>query len=268
MTVRFRGLEGRRDRVVVAMPAWYGPRRHPALPLIISPHGRGGTARGNARRWGNLPGRLGVIVLNSGLSGRRLRRYSWAWPPEVDELASLPRLVQRRLRYLRFDPRRVYAAGDSMGGQEALMLLARHPHLLAAVAAADPVTNFLERERQFARSLDSRGEQRRAHLEVGCSPEQDPRPYLLRSPSEYAGAYADDGVPIRLWWSRVDRVVVGQPTTQAGELYEAVKRLNVAAPISERVTEDRHGWIFWADHRLGAILRWLLRHRTRPTATT
>src|SRR5439155_23146984 len=125
---------------------------HPSLPVVISPHGRGGTARGNAQRWGDLPGRLGVIVLDAGISGRRLQPDSWAWPPEIDELARLPGLVRRRLPYLRLDPRRVYAAGDSMGGQEALMVLVRHPRLLAAVAAADPVTNFLERQRQFRRS--------------------------------------------------------------------------------------------------------------------
>ena len=266
VTLRFRGPGGHEDAVVVAMPAWYGPRRHPALPLIISPHGRGGTARGNARRWGNLPGRLRVIVLNAGLSGRRLQRDSWAWPPEIDGLARLPGLVRHRVRYLRFDPRRIYAAGDSMGGQEALMLLARHPRLLAAVAAADPVANFLERERQFPRSADSRGEQSRARVEVGASVQHAPSLYLRRSPSAYAATIAASGVPTRLWWSRLDRVVIGQRTTQAGELFAAVKRLDPHARISERITEDRHGWIFWSDHGLREMTRWLLRHRRRlPT---
>lgn len=268
VTLRFRGPGDHEDVVVVAMPAWYGPRHHPALPLVISPHGRGGTARGNARRWGDLPGRLDVIVLNAGVSGRRLQRDSWAWPPEIDELARLPRLVRGRLRYLRFDRRRVYAAGDSMGGQEALMLLARHPRLLAAVAAADPVTNFLERQRQFPFSADSRGEQRRARVEVGASPRRAPWLYLRRSPSAHAAAIAASGVPVRLWWSRRDRVVIGQPKTQAGELFAAVERLCPRAPISERVTDDRHGWIFWSDHGLPEMARWLLRHgRQRSSAS-
>jgi poly(3-hydroxybutyrate) depolymerase len=268
VTLRFRGPGGHEDAVVVAMPAWYGPRRHPALPLIISPHGRGGTARGNARRWGDLPGRLGVIVLNAGLSGRVLQRDSWAWPPEIEGLARLPRLVRQRVHYLRFDSRRIYAAGDSMGGQEALMLLARHPRLLAAVAAADPVTNFLERERQFARSADSRGEKRRARVEVGASPQRAPWLYLRRSPYAYAATIASAGVPTRLWWSRLDRVVIEQQKTQAGELFTAVKRRNPDAPISERITDDRHGWIFWSDHGLPEMTRWLLRHRRRvPTGS-
>lgn len=264
VTLRFRGPGGHEDTVVVAMPAWYGARRHPALPLIISPHGRGGTARGNARRWGDLPGRLRLIVLNAGLSGRRLQRDSWAWPPEIDGLARLPRLVRHRVPYLRFDPRRIYAAGDSMGGQEALMLLVRHPRLLAAVAAADPVTNFLERERQFTRSADSRGEQRRARVEVGVSAKRAPWLYLRRSPSAYAPTIAASGVPTRLWWSRLDRVVIAQRTTQAGELFAAVKRVDPDAPISERITDDRHGWIFWSDHGLPEMTRWLLRHRRPP----
>jgi pimeloyl-ACP methyl ester carboxylesterase len=267
VTLSFRGPGGHRDVVVVAMPAWYGPQRHPALPLVISPHGRGGTALGNARRWGDLPGRLRLIVLNAGVSGRRLQRDSWAWPPEVDELARLPRIVRRRLPYIRFDPRRVYAAGDSMGGQESLMLVARHPRLLAAVAAADPVTNFLERQSQFRDSINSRGEPRRARIEVGASPRRAPWLYLRRSPSAHAAAIAFSGVPVRLWWSRDDRVVIGQPKTQAGELFRLVKRLNPRAPISERVTDDRHGWIFWSDHRLPQLTHWLLSHR-RPVPPT
>ncbi len=268
VTLRFRGPGGHEDVVVVAMPAWYGARRHPALPLVISPHGRGGSARGNARRWGDLPGRLRLIVLDAGVWGRRLQRDSWAWPPEIDQLARLPQLVRRRLPYLRFDPRRIYAAGDSMGGQEALMLLARHPRLLAAVAAADPVTNFLERQRQFPRSADSRGEQRRARIEVGASPQRAPWLYLRRSPSAYAGTITSAGVPIRLWWSRVDHVVIGQAGTQAGELYRAVKRLDPRAPISEQVTDDRHGWIFWSDHGLPEMTRWLLQHRRQKGVGT
>lgn len=54
------------------------------------------------------------------------------------------------------------------------MLLARHPHLLAAAAADDPVTNFLARERQFARSLDSRGERRRARSRWAHRPSRIP----------------------------------------------------------------------------------------------
>ena len=74
---------------------------------------------------------------------------SWAWPPDIAEMAALPRILRRRIPYLRYDPNRVYAAGDSMGGQETLMLVARQPDLFAAAVAADPVTNFVRRWYEF-----------------------------------------------------------------------------------------------------------------------
>ena len=38
-----------------------------------------------------------------------------------------------------------------MGGQETLLLVARHPHLLAGAAAFDPATDMARRYRDFAR---------------------------------------------------------------------------------------------------------------------
>ncbi len=49
------GAHGARRDAYIALPAWYGPRNNPRIPLVISPHGRGLTARANTRRWGWLP---------------------------------------------------------------------------------------------------------------------------------------------------------------------------------------------------------------------
>ena len=51
-------------------------------------------------------------------------------------------VVRATLPWLRIDRRRVYAVGGSMGGQETLLLLGRHPHLLAGAVAFDSATNF------------------------------------------------------------------------------------------------------------------------------
>jgi len=41
----------------LVLPAWYGPKRHPPIPFVISPHGRGVSGSYNLRFWGDLPGR-------------------------------------------------------------------------------------------------------------------------------------------------------------------------------------------------------------------
>ena len=252
---------GGHETMVVAMPAWYGPRRDPPLPLVISPHSRGATGLENARRWGDVPGRYGLIVLNPTLHGRVIPRRSFAWPKEIDELARLPRIARRLLPYLRYDPGGVYALGHSMGGQETLMLLARHPHLLAAAVAADPVANFLRRWYQFPVSAISRGEQRAATLEVGATPKRAPRLYRARSPLFYARTIAFAGVPTQLWWNPADPVMIREAATQAGALYRAVRRLNPRAPVFERLHHFEHGWVFKYDHELPAMVRFLLAHR-------
>ena len=261
VSARFRGPGGVRESIVVAMPAWYGPGRDPPLPLVVSPHSRGLTPRRSARRWGAVPGRFGIIVVNAGLHGRVIPRRSWAWPPEIGELARLPQIARRLFPYLRYDPRRVYAVGDSMGGQETLMLLARRPDLFAAAAAADPVTNLGRRWYQFPVSQHSRREQLATTREVGATPRQAPWLYARRSPSTFARTIAFSGVPLQLWWNPHDAVVIREGTTQAGSLYAAIRRLNPDAPVFARVDGDVHGWVFKHDHELPAIVRFLLAHR-------
>ena len=76
LQIRFTGPGERRDRLVVGLPSWYGPHDDPPLPLVISPHSRGLTPWQEARRWGDLPGRFGIVVVNTGLHGRVIPRRS------------------------------------------------------------------------------------------------------------------------------------------------------------------------------------------------
>src|SRR5205823_4115068 len=74
----------------VVLPSWYGPMRHPAVPLVISPHGRGGDGRENARLWGNLPALGSFAVVNPDGEGSHLSgRFSWGAPGQIDDLARL-----------------------------------------------------------------------------------------------------------------------------------------------------------------------------------
>ncbi|MBA3843819.1 MAG: prolyl oligopeptidase family serine peptidase, partial [Actinobacteria bacterium] len=169
---------------------------------------RGVGAVGNAGRWGDLPGEGDFAVINPSGEGRRLHLYSWGYRGQIDDLARMPAIV--RAHGVRVDPRRIYAVGGSMGGQETLLLVAFHSHLLAGAAAFDPATDMGRRYRDFARLKHGRSLQRLARLEIGGTPAQHPEAYALRSPDTLARRIARANIPIQLYWSSHDRVIRDQ----------------------------------------------------------
>src|SRR5262249_17505405 len=148
--------------------------------------------------------------------------------------------------WLRVEPRRIYAFGGSMGGQESLLLAARYPRLLAGVAAFDSVTNFALQYQDFLRLRCDPSCRRQwkgpiglglrelARFEVGGSPSTRPDAYAVRSPLRYASRLAFAHVPIELWWSTSDLVVIDQ-ARQSGALFWTIRRLDPDAPIEAYV---------------------------------
>jgi dipeptidyl aminopeptidase/acylaminoacyl peptidase len=232
--ITYRAHDGLVRPAYVVLPRWYTPSDNPPIPLVISPHGRGVTARENARMWRYLAGRGGFAVVNPEGQGRRLELYSWGDPGQIADLARMPKIVRRALPWLRILPRRIFAVGGSMGGQETLLLLARDPRLLAGAAAFDADTNMDLRYREFTPRL-----RRLARVEIGGTPFQDPQAYIARSPVDDAARIAFSGVPLQLWWSVKDRIVVHE-RMESGRLFEAIKRLNPRAPVVEVVGGWRH----------------------------
>src|SRR5207248_1796543 len=109
LSIRYRSHAGRVREAVVLVPRSYDRQLRPALPLVISPHGRGGTGAGNALLWGDLPDRGGFVVVNPDGDGNRLRRFSWGAPGQIDDLARMADIVSRALPWLRIDRSRIYA---------------------------------------------------------------------------------------------------------------------------------------------------------------
>ncbi len=239
LKIDYRAWDGRNRPAYVLLPRWYGPRRNPPLPLVISPHGRGVPARNNARIWGDLPARGPFAVVNPAGQGRRFALYSWGDAGQIGDLARMPQILHRRLPWLRIDRRRIYAFGGSMGGQETLLLVARHPHLLAGAAAFDADTDLALRYRDFPLLRFGLFLQWAARREVGGPPWRDPRAYALRSPLDYTHAIARSGVPLQLWWSTRDRIVVDQ-ARQSGLLYRSIMKLRPRAPVHAFVGTWRH----------------------------
>jgi pimeloyl-ACP methyl ester carboxylesterase len=257
--ISYRAHDGLPRRAYVLLPAWYGPTRHPPIPLVISPHGRGVSAEENIRRWGHLPAVGRFAVINPEGQGRALTLFSWGDPGEIRDLARMPRIAEHALPWLHVDRRRVYAFGGSMGGQETLLLVARYPHLLAGAAAFDAPTNMAARYRAFVHLPLGAGLQRLARVEIGGTPMSDPRGYANRSPLDCARKIAFSGVPLQIWWSTRDRIVTDE-RDESGLLYRLIKRLNPDARVSEFVgdwahtTEMKsHGYLPYALSRFGLM---------------
>jgi poly(3-hydroxybutyrate) depolymerase len=253
LSIAYRAFDGRMSHATVLLPASYGPGRNPVLPLVISPHGRGLDGEQNASRWGDLPGRGTFAVVNPDGEGAHLSgRFSWGAAGQIDDLARMPEILAKALPWLRIDARRIYAVGGSMGGQETLLLLARHPRLLAGAVAVDPLVDFA---RQYGNWSDEAGAAKRAlaRREVGGTPATAAAAYAARSPLSYVGLLASSGVPLQIWWSRTDRVVV-QSSMQSGLLAERIRDANPNAPLTVISGEWRHTSVMRAEAALPQML--------------
>jgi poly(3-hydroxybutyrate) depolymerase len=224
---------------------------HRPIPLIISPHGRGVGAAQNALLWGDLPGEGDFAVINPAGEGRRLHWFSWGAPGQIADLARMPEIA--RASGVRVDPRRIYAFGGSMGGQETLLLVALHPHLLAGAVAFDPATDMRRRYYDFASLKNGRALQRLARVEVGGTPRSDPGAYVERSPDHFVRRIAFSGVPLQIYWSTRDRIISDE-ISEAGALSTRIYRLNPHERLWEFRGEWQHTAEMQSDRRLPRAL--------------
>jgi pimeloyl-ACP methyl ester carboxylesterase len=240
LLIHYRAHDGVVRPAWLMLPSGYHGQR---IPLVISPHGRGVDESDNALFWGDLPGEGDFALIDPAGEGRRLHWYSWGAPAQIADLARMPAIA--RAYGVNVDPRRIYAFGGSMGGQETLLLLARYPHLLAGAAAFDPATDMARRYRDFAALPHGLRLQALARREIGGTPAQVPRAYALRSPDHYEEAIAHSGVPLQLYWSARDRIIRDQ-RLETNELAVAI------------VHDDRHErlWDFHGDWSHTAEMRW------------
>jgi poly(3-hydroxybutyrate) depolymerase len=212
------------------VPADVGPQHPARLPLVIAPHGRGVTPLATTKLWGDLPARGRFALICPEGQGRKLVLFSWGWRGQIDDLARMRDIAHGALPWLTVNRQRTYVVGGSMGGHEALLLLARYPKRWAGVAAFDSVTDFARRYHQFPLIEGGTNLQRLARQEVGGTPESHPGEFARRSPMNYAKALAQVTRPWQLWWSLADQIVVDQ-VHQSQALYERVKHLNANAPV-------------------------------------
>jgi len=258
LLIHYRAHDGVMRRAWILVPV--NPRRK-TIPLVISPHGRGTSARANARLWGDLPGLGDFAVINPAGEGRRLKLYSWGDPGQISDLARMPEIAKEHGVPVAF--KRVYAIGGSMGGQETLLLLALHPHLLAGAAAFDPDTDMARRYWDFAKLPGGKTLQKFAREEIGGTPLTDPRAYAVRSPDTYARQIALSKVPLQLWWSSRDRVISDQ-VDETAALAEQILGWNPRAPLTVIHGEWEHtAEMKWSTRLPQALVRFHLLRRSQ-----
>jgi poly(3-hydroxybutyrate) depolymerase len=263
--ISYRSHTGAVRHAAVVLPDWYGPGNNPPLPVVISPHGRGATGRSNATFFGRLPAVGSFAVISPDGMGERLKNFSYGAPGQIDDLARMPDLATAALPWLRLDRDRIYALGSSMGGQETLLLVARHPGLLAGAAALDSVTDLARRHRQLtalpcsATCLARWGEpygtvlQSTLEREVGGSPAELSRAFAERSGLSQARAIASSHVPLQLWWSTEDRIVWDQEH-QSEALFHELRRIDECAAVSAYVGSWEHSTEMRASALLPIVL--------------
>jgi poly(3-hydroxybutyrate) depolymerase len=207
--------------------------------------------------WAELPGLGGFAVVCPAGMGRRLPLHSWGYRGQVDDLARMPAIVRSARPWLNIDPARMYAVGGSMGGQETLLLVARHPGFLAGAVAFDSIADFVRRYPDFAR-LGRKGLmlQGLARIEVGGTPETHLREYRLRSPLHWAPQIAASGVPLQIWWSDADEIVVDQQH-QSGKLFAELRRLGPTATLEKKTGSWSHTAETYRRLQLPGGSRWL-----------
>ena len=127
-----------------------GKTNNPPIPLVISPHGRGVSARANAN-WGGLPARGMFAVISPDGAGASWSRYSWGSAGQIET----SRGCRRSLRHAAVAPDRrapdLRASAAAWAARRRCSCSRRHPRLLAGAAAFDAVADFALQYRSFRR---------------------------------------------------------------------------------------------------------------------
>jgi len=102
----------------------------------------------------------------------------------------------------------------------------------------------------------TRGLQRLAWIEVGGTPRTNPQGYVLRSPSHWATQIAGSGVPLQLWWSDADEIVVNQ-RFQSAAFFDSLRRIGTRGPLDRVTGSWGHTAESYRDLQLPGAVRWL-----------
>ena len=266
--IHYRAHNGERRAAFVVLPAWYGPRKHPRIPLVISPHGRGVSGARERAALGPAARRAaGSRSSAPTAQGRKLHALLVGLRRARSTTSRACReIVRRTLPWLRIDRSRIYAVrrqhgrpGDaaparagtrgcspaprpSTRSPTSRCQYRRFPRIPAARRAGERWAGpsaAAAVARAARRSAARRGS---ARARTRCAARSRTR---ARSPASC--------VPLQLWWSVKDRIVLG-PERQSARLFRRIRRLNPDAPVQAFVGYWAHSAEMRARTRLPVAL--------------
>ena len=260
------------------------PAKQPTepIPLIYAPHPFGWTVdedyfggcpdlrAGDHDGWRGVASELAVAILQPTGHARRVDGCSLGYEATIRDV---PELIASVRECAPVDSRRIYACGLSMGGQEALLAAGTYPGVFAATFAFNPVVDVAAWWRDLTRTADGdlRAERNDALIseEVGGTPEEVPELYRQRSPLRLMEGLSR--VPLSIWWSTHDLVVPHQVEHHGKRLYDLIKSMGAANPVTEYDQSlmagigpnptDRDRWAVHETADYAFAARWLLLHR-------
>jgi hypothetical protein len=94
-----------------------------------------------------------------------------------------------------------------------------------------------------------------ARIEVGGTPRTNSAGYVPRSPTHWLPAIARSGVPLQIWWSETDQIVIDQ-AHQSGAFYRELRK-RTRGRVEAVTGSWRHSFKTYAGTRLPGAVQWL-----------
>ena len=189
--------------------------------------------------------------------GRRLPLHSWGWRGQIDDLARMPAILRTRAPVAA--DRRRSACTPSAGAWAARRRSCSSDSIRAcsperSPSTRSPTSGFATSSSRAARadpcsrrSRGSRSAGRRA---------RNPQAFVLRSPLHWIREIADSGVPLQIWWSDADEIVVNQHT-QSGRFFKELQELEPRGRLEKVTGSWGHTAKSYAQLQLPGAVAWL-----------
>jgi len=229
--------------------------------LIISPHFFGATYFENYylgaasmiepfKGWQGIASKYNVLIAIPLGHGRVLDRISLAYEGQMKDLSELPYLLELK----GYKIGKVYAGGISMGGMETLTLVGKYPKIFTAAFSYNGIADLSSwYEDIIAGKTDKKmidmSVPKLIIEEIGSTPQKNQEEYLKRSAINYIENLSK--VPIMIYWSEKDSIVVNQQTKQTKMLADKIRLNNPKAEIFDYNHTNDHGFKYFnAEERI------------------
>jgi len=252
-------FDNTRREFLLSLPCEYYASKE--YPLIISPHFFGATFFENYylgaaamkekfNGWRGVSDSFNILVAIPLGHGRVYDRASMAYEAQIDDMAYIPEV----LLSAGFKIGKKYAGGISMGAIETLTCVGRYPELFSAAFSFNAITD-LEAwyydivEGKTDRLIIESGLLDLFLEEMGGTPREKKGEFLKRSPANYIENLSK--VPLMIYWSAMDSLVVNAETKQSKKLADQIRSAYPASQIYDVNTAiGRNVQVFDKDERI------------------